>query len=55
MVGRDRRRASFVGIGGTTKKRSSSEKALAWALACAEGEGAETRLLNGHCLATLPI
>jgi len=50
-----RRRAFVVGIGGTTKPLSSSEKALAWALACAEQEGAETRLLNGHFLAALPI
>jgi FMN reductase len=51
MDGTGRRRAFVVGIGGTTKPRSSSEKALA----CAEQEGAETRLLNGHFLATLPI
>jgi len=55
MDGTGGRRAFVVGIGGTTKPRSSSEKPLAWALACAEQKGAETRLLNGHFLATLPI
>lgn len=39
--------AFIVGIGGTTRPGSSSEQALALALAHASGLGAETRLFSG--------
>lgn len=43
--------ALFVlGIGGTTRPGSSTEKALRVSLAAAEQEGAETLLLGGHDL-----
>ena len=43
-----------VGIGGTTRPGSSSEKALALALSCAERLGAETRMFAGRDL-NLPL
>lgn len=45
----------IVGIGGTTREGSSTEKALVVALAAAEARGARTVLLGGAFLATLPI
>ena len=45
----------IVGIGGTTREGSSTEKALVVALAAAEAGGARTVLLGGAFLATLPI
>ena len=48
-------RPLIVGIGGTTREGSSTEKALLVALAAAEGGGARTILLGGAFLATLPI
>ena len=49
------RKPLIVGIGGTIRAGSSSEKALARALARAEALGAETRLLGGEFLGGLPI
>jgi FMN reductase len=49
------RKPLIVGIGGTIRAGSSSEKALARALARAEALGAETRLLGGAFLGGLPI
>lgn len=43
-----------VGLGGTTRPGSSSEKALAFALAHAERAGAEVRLFSGRDL-SLPL
>jgi FMN reductase len=48
-------RPRIVGIGGTTKAGSSTEKALALALAEAEQAGAVTTLLAGPMLAGLPL
>ena len=48
-------RPLIVGIGGTTREGSSTEKALLVALAAAESGGARTQLLGGAFLATLPI
>ena len=45
----------IVGIGGTTREGSSTERALVVALAAAEAGGARTVLLGGAFLATLPI
>lgn len=50
-----RRRPVIVGIGGTVRAGSSTELALAEALRAAEGGGADTRLLGGAFLATLPV
>ena len=49
------RRPLIVGIGGTIRAGSSTEKALACSLKTAEAAGCETRLLGGAFLATLPI
>ena len=49
------RRPLIVGIGGTTRPGSSSERALVVALRSAQEAGAETRLLGGEFLARLPI
>nr|QQZ50832.1 hypothetical protein JKL49_05875 [Phenylobacterium glaciei] len=49
------RKPLIVGIGGTIRPNSSTEKALKVALAAAEAGGGETRLLGGEFLATLPI
>lgn len=48
-------RVFIVGIGGTTKPNSATEKALRAALTAAEALGAETRLIDGPFLARLPI
>ena len=48
-------RPLIVGIGGTLRPGSSTEKALACSLRTAEAAGCETRLLGGAFLATLPI
>ena len=45
----------IVGLGGTIRAGSSTEKALVCALARAEALGAETRLLGGAFLGALPI
>jgi len=45
----------IVGLGGTTRAGSSTERALTAALAAAEGLGARTRLIGGDFLAELPI
>ncbi|MFH8977943.1 NADPH-dependent FMN reductase [Streptomyces sp. NPDC017890] len=43
-----------VGIGGTTRRHSSSELAVATALRAAAAQGAETRHFGGTFLASLP-
>src|ERR1700733_13695924 len=48
------RRPLVVGIGGTTRAASSTERALRIALAGAEAEGARTRLFGGTFLHSLP-
>ena len=48
-------RPLIVGIGGTVREGSSTERALAASLAHAESLGAETRMLGGAFLARLPI
>lgn len=45
----------IVGLGGTIRPGSSTEKALMCALSRAEALGAETRLLGGQFLGALPI
>jgi FMN reductase len=45
----------IVGLGGTVRPGSSSEKALVLALATAEAAGARTALFGGAFLADLPI
>jgi FMN reductase len=45
----------IVGLGGTTKPNSSTEKALRLVLAEAKSRGAETRLIGGPFLARLPL
>ncbi len=45
----------IVGLGGTIRAGSSSERALAVSLARCEALGAETRLLGGAFISTLPI
>lgn len=49
-----RRQPFIVGIGGTTRPGSSTERALAVALAHAERSGAKTQLFGGRELAALP-
>ncbi|MCI3131883.1 hypothetical protein [Phenylobacterium aquaticum] len=49
------RRPRIVGIGGTIRPGSSTERALAVSLKAAEAGGAETLLLGGDFLARLPI
>jgi FMN reductase len=48
-------RPVVLGIGGTHRPGSSTEKALALALRAAAAAGAETQLLGGEYLNTLPI
>ncbi|MBB2928868.1 NADPH-dependent FMN reductase [Paraburkholderia silvatlantica] len=48
------RRPLVVGIGGTTRAASSTERALAFALRGAEDAGARTQWLGGTFLHTLP-
>jgi FMN reductase len=45
----------IVGIGGTTRQDSGTERALVSALAHAQAAGCETRLFGGANLALLPI
>ena len=45
----------IVGLGGTTREGSSTERALCAALATAQTQGARTRLIGGAFLAELPI
>lgn len=45
----------IVGLGGTVRAGSSTEKALICALKAAEAKGAETHLLGGVFLSGLPI
>src|SRR5947209_7096401 len=45
----------IVGLGGTVRAGSSTERALGVALRAAEAAGAETRLLGGEFLSRLPI
>jgi FMN reductase len=49
------KRPLIVGLGGTIRAGSSTEKALICALKSAEARGAETRLLGGAFLGSLPI
>ena len=49
------RRPVIVGIGGTTRAGSTTERALTFALDAAALAGADVRLLGGDFLATLPI
>src|SRR6266567_2541643 len=44
----------IVGIGGTTRANSSTEKALRFALGVCEKDGAETVLFDGPTLDVLP-
>ncbi|AOK32646.1 FMN reductase [Burkholderia singularis] len=48
------RRPFIVGIGGTTRAASSTERALGFALRGAQATGARTRLFDGPFLHTLP-
>lgn len=48
-------RPLIVGLGGTVRPGSSSERALAASLRRCEALGAETRLLGGEFLSRLPI
>jgi FMN reductase len=48
-------RPLIVGLGGTVRPGSSTERALAFALRAAEMAGAETRLLGGEFLTRLPV
>ena len=49
------RKPLIVGIGGTTRIGSSTERALGVALRAIEAGGGEGRLLGGEFLARLPI
>lgn len=49
------RKPLILGLGGTIRAGSSTEKALVAALRRAEAVGADTRLLGGEFLGTLPI
>jgi FMN reductase len=49
------RRPFIVGLGGTVRASSSSERALRKALEAAEAAGARTQLFDGPFLAGLPI
>ncbi|WP_374573946.1 NADPH-dependent FMN reductase [Phenylobacterium sp.] len=49
------KRPLILGLGGTVRAGSTSERALAAALRAAEAAGAETRLLGGEFLSSLPI
>ena len=49
------RKPLIVGLGGTVRAGSSTEKALVCALKAAEAKGAETHLLGGAFLSALPI
>jgi FMN reductase len=45
----------IVGIGGTTRAGSTSERVLALALKAAEAKGARTEMFGGELLARLPL
>ena len=45
----------IVGLGGTVRSPSSSERVLAVAMAAAEAAGARTRMFGGEVLSKLPI
>jgi FMN reductase len=49
------RKPLIVGIGGTTRPGSSTERALMVSLRAVEAGGGETRLLGGEFLSKLPI
>ncbi|KQW70947.1 FMN reductase [Phenylobacterium sp. Root77] len=49
------RKPLIVGIGGTTRPGSSTERALSVALRAVEAGGGETLLLGGEFLSSLPI
>lgn len=51
----ERRAPLIVGIGGTVRTPSSSERVLIRALAAAEAAGARTQLFGGEILSRLPI
>ncbi|MBS0409586.1 MAG: NAD(P)H-dependent oxidoreductase [Proteobacteria bacterium] len=51
----DGRRPFIVGLGGTVRSSSSSERALRKALEAAEAAGATTKLFDGPFLTGLPI
>ncbi|MES2895427.1 MAG: NAD(P)H-dependent oxidoreductase [Pseudomonadota bacterium] len=55
MVAPSQRRPFIVGVGGVAGGPSSTERALVLALAAAEARGAETRLIGGDVLASLPL
>ena len=48
-------RPFIVGLGGTVRSPSTSERALAKAMAAAEAAGARTRMFGGEYLARMPI
>jgi FMN reductase len=50
-----KKKPMIVGLGGTTKANSSTEKALRLVLADAQSRGASTRLIEGPFLARLPL
>jgi FMN reductase len=54
-VAREDPRPLIVGLGGTVRAGSSTERALAVSLRAAEARGARTLLLGGDFLARLPI
>jgi hypothetical protein len=45
----------IIGIGGTVRPHSTSERAVAEALRCAEKIGARTQLFNGEFISRLPL
>jgi FMN reductase len=45
----------IIGIGGTVRPHSTSERAVAEALRCAEQLGARTQLFNGEFISRLPL
>lgn len=49
------RRPVILGIGGTVRNGSTTEKALAEALRAVEAGGGDTRLLGGEFLSALPL
>ena len=49
------RRPFIVGLGGTVRPNSSSERALARAMAATEALGARTQMFGGEFLARLPM
>jgi len=55
MASSEGRAPLIVGIGGTVRTPSSSERALSLALAAAEAAGARTLMIGGELLARLPI